>query len=65
MKIVFFDYAAVFVIITLLASLFLQKRIRGKSNFAFILTIVEILCTSIVGVVTLTLDNLGPGHVLL
>lgn len=59
MKVVYFDYAAIFVILTLLASLFLQKRFHGKSNVAFIATIIEILCTSVIGVITLTLDNLG------
>lgn len=62
MKIVYFDYGAVLIIFTLLISLILQKRTRGKANRAFIATIIEILCTSLVGIVTLTLDNLGAGH---
>lgn len=65
MKIVYFDYSAVLVLLTLLISIIARNLTRGKINKAFIVLTVEVLFTAAVGAVTLNLDNAGPGNVTL
>lgn len=63
MKIVYFDYSSICILIIILFSIFLNKSTKGKSNRAFIFLILEVLSVCIVGSITLNLDNAGPGNV--
>lgn len=61
-KIVYFDYAAVILLVTILLNSVFKKIARGKANKFFCIVNVEVLLTAIIGSITINLDLLGPGH---
>ena len=64
-KIVYFDYAAIILLLAILITSVVKKMTRGRPDLFFFLITGEILITAITGVVTLNLDNAGAGHLVL
>lgn len=61
-KIVYFDYAAVVISITLIICCILKKMTRGKVNRNYLTFAIVVFLVSLLGSCAVTIDNAGPGH---
>ena len=49
-------------LLTIIFSVYFRGLFKGKQDKAFNLTVFEVLAVTIVGSITLNLDNAGPGN---
>lgn len=63
MKIVYFNYASLLILIVVLISSFLKKQGAKKTNLALLSVIAELFITTVIGCICLNLDNFGPGNI--
>lgn len=62
MKIVYFNYSSICMLLTILFSVYFRGLFKGKQDKAFNITVFEVLAVTIIGSITLNLDNAGAGH---
>lgn len=62
-KIVYFDYAAIAIVLVIIISCLFRKLTRGASNKQFLLFSFILLFSSIFGSLCLKVDNAGPGNI--
>lgn len=62
MKIVYFNYSSICMLLTIIFSVYFRGLYKGKQDKAFNFTVFEVLAVTIIGSITLNLDNAGPGN---
>lgn len=62
MKNIYFNIASLFILVVIYLSHLVRKHNRGKINIAYTMVLVELFITTVVGTVSLYLDNLSSGH---
>ncbi len=63
-KIVYFDYCALVLLCVLIITTISRKMTHGKQNRRFLYIMLVIMVTTVADVCAITLDMIGPGHVL-
>ncbi len=63
LKIVYFNYAALGILSVILLSALFRRVGTANGNRAFILSVAEVLLTTVMDIIAVSLDNSGAGHV--
>lgn len=64
-KIVYFDYAALFLLLLILFSTFFRRMTKGTSNHMFIFMLATVLVSTVFDIAAVTLDNMKSDNVFL
>ena len=61
-KLLYFDYAAIAIMLIMLAAIICRKHFYGKVNKSFLFLLLVAMLTAVFDIFAVTLDNAGEGH---